>query len=169
MRRHWNKLALLLPALGVAMCVLLALSGGEPEPSYHGRKLSEWIKTLDFRGMGREETDALLHMGTNAFPLLVKWACYTPPKWRQSLQRFCDEHQRTIPRFVDDWAFKCDLRREHALRAFTRLRANAYPALPELNLAASQRHDQAKTNAAAWCIFLILKGLPPHVHPRFAG
>src|SRR3954463_6177234 len=48
----------------------------EPEPVYKGKKLSEWIIDEDVQSVERRE--AILNLGSNAVPFLIKWAGYQP-------------------------------------------------------------------------------------------
>src|ERR1043166_10199828 len=73
MKRGW------LIVLIVAVCAVVAIVAalvwpGEKEPVYQGKKLSEWIDQA-WRASGREQEArfAIRQIGTNAFPVLVKW------------------------------------------------------------------------------------------------
>ncbi len=132
MRRHWKKLALL-----SAACVasaLFSVLAYDPQPSYQGRKLSEWIMCQDTNA----ERDALIHMGTNALPYLVNWACPDDPqKWKMtilstSLKYQSGPTQSNLTVRLATWLNEKYLRAESANRALGLLGTNAYPALPQL-------------------------------------
>ncbi len=151
-RGRWFRLALLLAA--IVACALFATLAvvltKDPQPSYQGRKLSEWIACRD----KASEVDALLHMGTNIFPYLVKWvAPNRPPKWRSTIVLFCLDHESNTTLRLAGWLEQDGTRAYDANRALGLLGTNAYPALPLLN---EMTMDQLKADTAARAIALIL-------------
>jgi hypothetical protein len=64
--------------LAAVVCGVLAVVFWleEPEPVYKGKKLSEWIIDEDVQSVERRE--AILNLGSNAVPFLIKWAGYQP-------------------------------------------------------------------------------------------
>jgi hypothetical protein len=155
MRRHWKKLALLVAATALAASVLFAICGGEPEPTYQGRTLSDWL--LDARSP-TAEAEALVHMGTNALPHLVKWACNPPPKWRESIANLCLNHPKMAPKPLTDWLNKRTFLHNATIGAFSLLDTNAYPALPQLSLIVTNTKDEASALSAYSSISVILRG-----------
>ena len=169
MRRHWKKLALLLAATAIAASVLFALLSREPEPSYQGRSLTQWATAYPnnlFPGWLQDpqeqaEADALLHMGTNVFPLLTKWAVAEPPKWSKPLDFLCGKFPSLRGNgLVASVYSKANRQPMLAQAAFVLLGTKATPALPELARIAA---DTQKTNQAAHAtqaIDTILVALP---------
>jgi hypothetical protein len=153
--RHWKKLALLLVA-PLAASLLLAILTSDSEPSYQGAPLRWWIVYPSTMKSPEVVHDALLHMGTNALPLLVKWACYTPPRWRRSLLNLCAKYPKVTPTKLSVWAYNPEFRALGAAGALWFLGTNAYPALAQLNLIAANAQDTNKADRAVKCTFLIL-------------
>jgi len=58
-----------------------------PDPEYNGKPLSEWLNTLSSRGnynvriINEESKDALIHIGTNALPLLLRGIAKPESGW----------------------------------------------------------------------------------------
>jgi hypothetical protein len=154
-RRHWKKLALSFAVAAAAGCLLFALLSREPEPSYQGRRLSEWL--LNPPSL-HAESAALLHMGSNALPCLVNWACAPPPKWRKSIADFCLNHPKTVPNFVTTWAAKPLLLCNATSDAFWMLDTNAYPALPQLSFMMIKTNNEASAQGAYRSIIAALRG-----------
>ncbi len=158
MRRHWKKIALVVAA--IIVCALFGvILMFDPQPSYQGRRLSEWIKAEDEQA----ELGALLHMDTNALPYLVKWTCYgAHARWQRTLLTFCSAHPSGLTTRLAvflNWNYN---RAEHAARALTLLSTNAYPALPQLGLLIAENRDPAAASRAQLCNLRILYGWPRH-------
>jgi hypothetical protein len=184
-RRHWKKLALLLGA-ALAACILFALFSGQPEPSYQGRSLTQWVvshtnhvmpitrifgRTGEFRWarpVDEAETDALLHMGTNVFPFLTEWAVAAPPKWRKPLDFICVKLPSLKKNSLLASLFQTADRQTGAARAFHLLRTNAAPALPQLARIAANTQNTNQAAQAVQTIDNILVCFPPEAflnHP----
>ncbi|HWW01085.1 MAG TPA: HEAT repeat domain-containing protein [Candidatus Acidoferrum sp.] len=132
---------ILLTLLGAVLAVLLAaaLWPQEREPTYEGRKLSQWLR--DYRAnrniaaaaMARA-TNAVHHIGTNALPCAVKWINYAMPKWKYKLFRILPPlppsvgGMRLAVLLVGLGPFRVD----QALASFEILGPEAAPAVPEL-------------------------------------
>ena len=75
--------AIALMAVGLVM--LLTRSN---EPSYEGKRLSEWVERLSSARVENEPEarssagDAIGHIGTNAMPYLLSWMRYERPFWK---------------------------------------------------------------------------------------
>src|SRR5690349_21639323 len=84
----------------IMIAALLFISGREPR--YQGRGLSEWLDACQkIKGERRiveanwEDTrQALLLIGTNAFPSLLKRVGYERPAWQSNLLTFCQNWPR---------------------------------------------------------------------------
>ena len=70
--------------LAAASATLAAVLARAREPSYRGHPLSAWIKAISPRNQQSLEPgctyddapEAIIHMGTNSLPFLVKWLSY---------------------------------------------------------------------------------------------
>jgi len=87
--RKWVVMIAASAALVSTLAVVLPLLNPEPEPSYNGRTLSEWLKMSRrpavTEGFPGEATLAVRSIGTNALPFLLKWIRYELPPWREKL------------------------------------------------------------------------------------
>ena len=156
--------------LVVVACVVIAILAvavwpGERdrEPSYQGKKLSEWLDLQRKRHHGDltvEEIDAtpeaIRRIGTNALPSLVKWIGYDEkprPKWVEAV---LDSLPRVIAEAITDSlptpsaAVRADL----ASVGFEIIGPEARPAIPQLVLIASRGGTYSSTQAirALGCI-----------------
>src|SRR5881394_607426 len=112
MKRGRSAVWLLLAFLPVTIAVILVFGGGEREPAYKGKRLSQWLNQYEKRphpGMPMslrsrwasqyqigltfpvrpprlvEAEGAVRHIGKESLPWLVRWLGYEPPAWRQKL------------------------------------------------------------------------------------
>jgi hypothetical protein len=90
-----RKILLLLASLGLALGAYMLLTR-EREPSYKGRKLSQWVEDLGQMNLegtpSPEGQEAIRHIGATAVPYLLMWMDYDPTAWRAKLNTFCDKH-----------------------------------------------------------------------------
>ncbi|HLH52035.1 MAG TPA: hypothetical protein VKY92_00240 [Verrucomicrobiae bacterium] len=124
--------------VGVATWVLVA-TRADPEPSYEGKPLHYWVNCFSVpknpKSTGREAkaTEAIRHMGTNAFPTLLQWLCADSTEVRNYLWRRLPLSLRNIKPLGDLVFYSPKMRRaEAASRALVSLRADASPALPSV-------------------------------------
>src|SRR5215470_2476249 len=116
-RRHILKaLVVLLLFLGATSWAL------DKEPSYKGRTLTDWTRDIDPHGVflvGHEppEWTAIVAMGTNAIPTLLRWMAEKDPPEPQK------------PNLAPCYTA---VRSERAQLAFSILGETAWPAIPEL-------------------------------------
>ena len=80
-----RRLIVLLLAITVLAIGAWLMSSRQSEPSYGGRKLSEWL--VEYQPDGSEETrnqagDAIRHIGTNGIPYYLKWVQHEAPSWK---------------------------------------------------------------------------------------
>jgi len=117
----------------VAIVAAVVLMTGNPEPTYNGRTLSDWITDSPELPQGydskiiaevrqREDVAAVLAMGTNALPWLVRWAGYESPHMPFSLQRKTPILRNYFQRRA--------LLRTRAYQIFIPLGTDAAPAIP---------------------------------------
>src|ERR1043166_4356748 len=154
--RLWKKHLLLLGVglMGLAMAVIVFVSR-ESEPSYEGKKLSQWISQLDpsrpeITTQARHEAqDALRHMGTNALPYLIEWLQYETPGWKATVYGIVNRVLRTLnPRW--DLEDKRD-RVGQVFLAFSVLGDDARPAIPELSrLVTGPKADVGAAMVLSW-------------------
>src|SRR6059036_940173 len=115
MKRGRSVVWLLLAFLPVTIAVILVFGGGEREPAYKGKRLSQWLNQyqapppgpgwlmsrplpsqwlsqyqIGLLSSGRpgplaEAEEAVRHIGKESLPWLVRWLGYEPPAWRQKL------------------------------------------------------------------------------------
>ena len=114
MKRGRSVVRLLLAFLPVTIAVILALSAGEREPAYKGKRLSQWLRQYQkppppgmplgmrvrSQWLGQapigltfpdrparlvEAEGAVRHIGKECLPWLVRWLGYEPPAWRRKL------------------------------------------------------------------------------------
>src|SRR6266850_682862 len=128
-KRRW-RVVVVLCALVIVVAVV-AFWPGEKEPEYEGKKLSEWLAARIVQP--EEATNAVLAIGTNALPFLVKWVEYEIPEWREKVANMT----RTWPRWtISFWVARKALGRGLDQRAefgFLVLGEQAAPAIPELS------------------------------------
>src|SRR5258708_4956793 len=86
-RRKW----LLVAACALVACVVVGVITRGKEPSYGGKRLSEWGAMYDGRAMmkpsavdKRDADEAIKHIGTNALPYLLRCIDYEMPAWKDT-------------------------------------------------------------------------------------
>jgi hypothetical protein len=84
-----RRILLILAACAVVALVAAVFWPKEREPVYQGKKLSEWLAmycvSTDSQVPDKEAEEAILGIGTNALPVLVKWIAREPPDWKKGL------------------------------------------------------------------------------------
>lgn len=126
-----RKFILLLFVVGaLGICALVFMISRPSEPVYNGKLLTEWLYEHDEDSNGGftlGARDAILHLGTNSLPVLLKWM-QTDESSGQHLVRKINESQSKIhlsssyPEFF--WS--------RAAGAFLVLGRTAEPAIPAL-------------------------------------
>src|ERR1043166_359150 len=122
-------LFLLLFAVAGLVGLLIAGASREREPEYGGKRLSEWVQNLTYEPPYGEAHEAVLHVGTNAIPYLLKWIQYEPAGWRASLYGTMN---LVLNEFVWHLPDKKNVRAEGARHAFRSLGPKAKAAVPDL-------------------------------------
>jgi hypothetical protein len=120
LRKTLWLVALLLPATVAVLCIFLQRTA---EPCYQGKSLSEWV-SINHGAFVKypDEPIAVMTIGTNALPFLVKWIQYRSHPWIQ----------KRLPSFAQQFqARRMDLARGSVM-AFGILRDRAIPAIPQL-------------------------------------
>ena len=135
----------------VGTVVLVGVWPKQREPEHQGKKLSEWLSIYaewPSGGYADEPADgeaqmaktqrkdqaagAILHIGTNGLPWLMRWAFYEPPAWRRTWLSFLGKtaygssiKHRIYPGRPEKL---CNL----SLEGFEILRKEAAPVIPEV-------------------------------------
>jgi hypothetical protein len=139
MRRRWYYIWGIL----VAGCVIAAMAfWPSDEPSYEGRTLSQWLDVGDHYYQASDccytNTGALgkavLHMGPNAIPILVRYVKYEVDPWQIAALKFLRTNlpnssltERLVSRISQNTE-----RRANATRAIVYLGPRAEAAIPAL-------------------------------------
>ena len=134
-RKRWIGLAA--AVLGVAI-VAAAFWPAEKEPEYQGKKLSEWVQMAQEDPHPAAVDTAIITIGTNNLPLLLKWLDYKPSKLRE----WVDDHSDSVPdrvRFL--LRNRADERADTAEEVFWILGLRGVAAIPELLRQAPQHTD----------------------------
>jgi HEAT repeat protein len=132
----------------MAIC-LVAIWPSEREPQYNGKKLSEWLALQNDRP---EEADvAVRAIGTNALPILIKWAEFQVPVWRLRLLKLYPKFpslffRSSIVRFIAN--DKQQVRAYNSVFGFQVLGTNASSAAPELVRFLTDKRNQGRETAA---------------------
>jgi len=143
----------------LAACVLVGIGvvafwPGEREPEYNGKKLSEWIDVaglalskingdpMEQAGIAcdlnnppevTEAVAAVRAIGTNAFPLLLKWVSDGRAPWEKTILRTCSKLPPRVHDKVASWInHKHNRSTGRAFTGFAILRKKAAPAVPKL-------------------------------------
>src|SRR2546423_743458 len=130
-----RRIYLIVIAVGVFVGLGVAFIPSR-EPSYEGKRLSEWVEELDRTDSvtrEREAVEAIRHIGTNALPYLVKWIRYDRPPWKRKLYRVINSSLENVN---PTWQIE-DNKRDRAgcaMVAFAALGPTAEPAIPQLVL-----------------------------------
>src|ERR1051326_970456 len=100
-----RRVILLCVALVSAFTLTCILWPSEPEPSYKGKKLSQWLREYSLPRYGNPEpteaAEAIRHIGTNGIPYMIKWMRSTPSPWRV---RLASKIRRSSPSTCDKLA-----------------------------------------------------------------
>lgn len=127
-KRRW-KIAIALLVL-IAMAAAVTFTIGNPEPEYNGRKLSAWVVDVATNHFGKPVSEAratvpvqaVIAMGTNVLPWLVKWA-FSEPAGQFDALRY------RIP-LLRRWANHDSVLQVGSYDMFVHLESNAVPAIP---------------------------------------
>jgi hypothetical protein len=119
-------------AIAVAVVAWTALTRDrEPQPEFQGRALSFWVRDID----ENSAEEAVLAIGTNATPYLLRWIQYETPSWRIFASDFVGAvmpqkvRQHLARHFANNRRGKLA---DGSVVAFRMLGTNAFDALPSL-------------------------------------
>lgn len=132
MKRRRN-IGLMLLGLFAAAVVWVTWPG-EREPSYQGRRLSEWITSYNSHPRDQEAGDAIRQIGTDALPSLLRWIEYEEPGWRYRLLHWLDARPSGATNDFLRRLFEgpAVARARSAVMGFEALGEKALPAVPDL-------------------------------------
>src|SRR4051812_45650123 len=87
------RVYLILVGLLLAGGVVALVFDRAREPEYGGKKLSEWVTSLEAfhrsdDPVRKEAEEAIRHIGPRAVPYLVHWLCWEPSPWFKKMPRF---------------------------------------------------------------------------------
>jgi hypothetical protein len=160
--------------LGLAAALILPRSR-RGEPSYAGKRLSEWLGIcLEDHWNGRNSASlqaevATRQIGTNAIPFLLRWlrAYEVPPAWRWDRYEAADRFARNFGGRVISWKFieatePAMYRGNIATEGFRILGPEAKAAIPELTeMMNDPKRSENARNYAIWAlIYLGQDGMP---------
>ena len=151
-RRTYVGLLLLL-SIGSVVGLLVTGALREREPTYGGKRLSEWVLELPPNtspGGDSGAEIAIRHIGTNSLPYLMKWISYEPAAWRIKLYEHIGKVLRNGPNAI--FQDKQMLRAAGAAHAFAALRGQVYEAPVGLwEMVIDSKRGMSKVYAAfAW-------------------
>jgi len=137
-----NRVIVIINCLFAAAAIVVALSW-PAEPSYKGKRLSQWLDELARRGsVGQAECkEAIKSMGSRAVPFLVRWLEDESASDRMRVDKVLGALPygvRTsrlaawLVRKVDEREIQKSMRANAAERALVLLREDIQPALPDL-------------------------------------
>jgi hypothetical protein len=148
----WRKRSLLVFLavwlVGVVVCWILTRPR---EPSYDGRRLSQWLAIAAERaGVAEsgEEAKAIRAIGTNAIPYLLKWMEYKRPWWRVELEHLQVVRNYPVPASILEDT-KDDLA-DSAWLGFQILGREAETAIPELTRIVTTANPAAHQRMPRW-------------------
>jgi hypothetical protein len=161
-RASLRKQLLVLCLGGALLCaaVLIICLSGPKEPSYEGKKLSEWMKIVSPSGQYGAWLDlesaqgqaAIRSIGTNALPSLLKWISYEMPQWQVRVETNLTRGPAFCKRIAAAMKAR-EIRAGRAVQAFGALGREAEPAVPEL--AALLRTGGKRSEQAAVAVWLM--------------
>jgi hypothetical protein len=156
MRRR--RIFLILSGCLAAVTLAIFIWPGAREPEYNGVPLSKWLERYG-AAYGEDEparpAGAILQIGTNALPFLLRWIQYEAPGWRKQLDRLYAslpvsiQNIRLLRALLYDGA---ERRAELSVRAFSILGSKASSAaddLLRLALAENPRAPNTQRRATA--------------------
>lgn len=130
----------------------------EREPSYQGRKLSQWVDQMEQSGWNSAEAQgAIRAIGTNAIPTSLKWISYQSSPSRKNIAALVGRLAPRLSRVI----LNPEARAYHAMDVFLILGAEARAAIPELTRLAQTSADPERADR---CI-QVLTWLGPEALP----
>ncbi|TAK98820.1 MAG: hypothetical protein EPO07_11535 [Verrucomicrobia bacterium] len=160
MRLTRKKLAIAVLVCAAVIALIVTLSP-DNEPSYQGKKLSQWIESdhgrtgaftrPELQEINRPEIQAVRTIGTNALPFLLNWIRYepSPSKAKRVLAQILERFGLEI------WSDPGAVRANRAAAGFAMLGPVASPAIPELAKLASASSGSETPRVATYALVAI--------------
>jgi hypothetical protein len=162
-RRRW-KILFLAAGGFIAVIAVWFFCLREKEPSYKGRRLSEWLErhatgwkyddSMRRVGEDKDSADAILAIGTSALPWLLKWNSEKTPTINVMWQRFVELPDGYKPTVVRKALIRAseEIKHQLAVEGFEVLGTNAASALPELQMAFRNATNTSDISRCAECM-----------------
>lgn len=158
-----RTIALIIAAWLLLTAAIIFLYSRDTEPSYHGRSLSQWIKASSRASEERDAYEAIVHITTNSFPALLRWALAdTNPRFALiNKLPFSASQNPFLRRFLyrDNEIFRAAC----AIRAFEIAGTNAACAVPALAAMISDDNPHVAVQSL-YVLSLIGPAAVPAVH-----
>jgi HEAT repeat protein len=154
MKKTTTKVILLLVGLaGLAVAIGILLRNGQPEPSYEGKSLSQWLSALNYSysPTDRQASNAVHHMGTNILPFLRPMLRAHDSRAKLLAIQILSKQHLVKFNFVP-----ANEKRERASRACRVLGPAALEYLPELTTMLDSTNS-----ATAWCGYVAICDVKP--------
>ncbi len=163
------KKLIIIPGLVLFGTAIVILCFRSNEPTYKGRRLSEWVEDYGrewTRVAGAVETnvidvqseEALQHFGTNAVPYLLEWMNFKFPPYWSSTNHFVQFLKNR--KFIFEPVAKKKFRADGAMRTFKLLGPRADCAVGELTLRVTNLKSNQDQSAAMALTYLGPKAVP---------
>lgn len=152
-RKRKSHLLIILAGIVALIAGLLLVLNRTAEPTYEGKRLSEWVEIHRHGqsfGERQPAASAIRAIGTNALPCLIRWTAAEPGAVRRYLSVVVQGQRLPswINRTVTDWLIEPQMRAIKASDAFGVLGEDAVPAIPALHqLALYSRNPDVQLNA----------------------
>jgi hypothetical protein len=137
--RNRKRLVLAIAGFIALVAGLWLLLNRNAEPSYEGKRLSEWVEIYSSASQPfaefQQAASAIRAIGTNALPFLIQWAASEPGAVRHCLTTVSQRLPSRISnnRTVTDWLLEPQMRSFMARLALGVLGEDAVPAVPALH------------------------------------
>lgn len=157
---------------GLLACAVIGVPTRNREPTYNGKKLSEWVAmhswredAVNYEAEREQAGHAIRQIGTNAIPFLLAWSEYPKSAWRPKVYKIV----RRMPQFIAK-PIESVIDEEHATHkriaaagAFKALGVLGAPAIPELSGRITGTNNRGRRSTA----ILALSYLGPDAVPTF--
>lgn len=138
-----RKLLLIASCLAILCVAVVIYISSAREPSYGGKRLSEWVDAFNDGRVADEpiRTDAIRHMGTRALPFLLAWNGHKTSFFDRLIDRAISNSPAWIARNqpIRGWIERRAVRKrrannraEYSIMGFRALGSAGAPAIPEL-------------------------------------
>jgi hypothetical protein len=156
-----SKMLFLCLGAGLVLTAVLWAVLRDREPTYDGRTLSEWVD-LSGKGVGGA-AKAIRRMGTNTFPVVLKWLRSEPAPWKAKWLRRVSvgpvwARQGYLVNWLDDVPARTRSGRAHHVIVI--LQEEAAPIAPDLLKLSYGKSEFVANRALGALGYMRTKGLP---------